>query len=111
MNPIRRVSTWAISAPHAPIPSASAQIVTTRRSTGRYSGGACTVASASSIDGATGRPAAALSGVGSPSGTLRSRLRLVFAKHRRRRKIDLRGDQPSLEEIGQRVLIVAWHVA
>src|SRR5512146_773959 len=111
MKPIKCDSSCAISAPPAPMPSAMPQMVTTRRSTGTYSGGACTVASASSIDGATGRPLDALNSGGAPSGTLRSALRFVLAEHRRRGEVDLGGDEPALEQFGQRDLVIAVHVA
>src|SRR5512138_3658597 len=111
MKPIRCDSSCAISAPPAPMPIAMPQMVTTRRSTGMYSGGACTVASASSINGATGRPLDALNGVGAPSGTLRSALRFVLAEHRRRGEVDLGGYEPALEQFGQRDLVVAIHFA
>src|SRR5437899_2241780 len=107
MRPISDVRTNATTAPPAPMTIAQQAMIATRRSTGRYSGGALMIASAGSSDGATGNPSAAFSGVCSPSGTSCFDLGVFeLAQHRRRREVDLRGAQPAFEQLGEPLLIV-----
>src|SRR3989440_5390824 len=106
---MRRVSTLASSAAPIPTSTAIAEMTTTRRSTGTYSGGASTAASAGSSDGATGKPLAAFNGVCDSSGTPDASSRLVLEHHRWRRQVDPAGKYPQLEQLRQRGPLIGTH--
>src|SRR5690349_16628143 len=106
MNPIRCVRMFAMTAPAPPTTIAIPEITMTRRSTAVYSAGAWTAASDGSSDGATGIPCAGSCGDGSPSGTRRLYLCLLLAEHGRSGNVDFRFAQPTLEQIGQRCLVI-----
>src|SRR5438874_13116038 len=99
---MRRVSTLASTAAPIPTSTAIAEMTTTRRSTGTYSGGASTAASAGSSDGATGKPLAAFNGVFESSCTPDESSRLVLEHHRGRRQVDPAGEYPQIEKLSQR---------
>src|SRR5437763_1735459 len=109
INPMRRVSTFARSAAPTPTNTAIPEMMTTRWSTGTYSGGASTVASAGAKDGATGNPLAAFSGVWDSSGTPDASSRLVLEHHWWGRQIDPTREHPQLEQLGQRGLLLRPH--
>src|SRR5438067_6565195 len=109
MSPMRPVSTLASTAAPIPTSTAIAEMTTTRLSTGTYSGGASTAASAGSSDGATGKPLAAFSGVCDSSGTPDARSRLVLEHHGRGGQIDSTCEHPQLEELGERRSLISAH--
>lgn len=99
-----------------PTRTAIAEIVITRRSTGAYSGGASTVASAGASEGATGMPVAAaeapvgaFSGDSLSSGTRDASSWLVFEHHWWGGEIDSGGQDPGLQQFGERMLSFRRH--
>src|SRR4051812_38426721 len=109
IRPMSLVSTLARSAAPMPTSTAIAEMTTTRWSTGLYSGGASTVASAGASDGATGNPLAAFNGVSVSSGTPHPSGRLVFEHHRWRGEVDTAGENPRLEEFGESRALLGRH--
>ena len=107
MSPMRRVRMLAINAPPAPTTIASSEMTDDATIDRRVLGWRVNDASAGSSDGATGKPPAGFNGIGSPSDTRRSRLRLLFAEHRRRGEVDVRFAQPLLEQVRERRLLAA----
>src|SRR6478672_6818746 len=109
MSPIRRVSTLASRAAPTPTSVAMPQMMTTRWSTGAYSGGASTVASTGASDGATGKPLAALSGVCVSSATRHASGRLVLEHHWRSCQVDAAREDPCLQEVGECRALLGLH--
>src|SRR5690349_15857283 len=113
---MRLVRTLASSAAPTPTSTAMPEIVITRRSTGEYSGGASTVASAGASEGATGRAVAAasapvgeFSGDSPSSGTRDASPGLVLEDHRWCGEVDPGGEDPGLQQLGQRGPLLGTH--